>query len=777
MIIDDSDEDRAVLKHFLGDAYRIYEADQGGRGLDLINTHLPDCILLDYRLPDMNGIEVIESLTNINPWYRPAIILLTGFADTQVAVSAIQSGALNYLDKSGLTRQSLKEVVTNALEKSRLRNELGNQRSWINATLTAISNAVITTNQFGVITVMNDAASFITGYSIRESLGKNVRDIVKIADDNPDVNWQVSYLKLLNNEAVADILGYQFQGHVIHRNGDRIPIEYSLANVQTSIGIGVVIAILDISKRTELKFAKLAAESANRAKSTFLANISHEIRTPMNAVLGFCRLLKMQKLNHDALDLVGKIDKAGHTLMTLINDILDFSKIEAGYIDIETAPFNISDILDHLAELFTDSANTKNISISIFQSSKIDCVIGDQFRIQQVLINLLGNALKFTLTGSVSLHVDLISQNKDSILIRFTVKDTGIGISQENLREIFTAFTQADNSISRRFGGTGLGLSISSQLVKLMGGELNLNSIENQGSEFWFTLPLKCTLDQRSSQALSNLKTWVVTDDQIYREILSNKISLLNGKVEAFSWDYNELSKLIKDKTSGENIDAVFIHQQNFNMPEASFRAKSLCKIFESTIPVKPTPLMVLVTPEQYNESGDLAKLDSIDYIIKIPLTNAKLLNFSIWLFERSNLGHNAKVNASLGKIKRLTGLRILVVDDSDFNRDIAKELFEMEGAVVTALENGQQAINWLNDNPKEVDIIFMDIQMPVMNGCEATRLLRADERWQSIKIIALTAGVFDSIKIDAYDAGMNDFVTKPFRLDQLIEVVLRHVN
>ncbi|NDP58628.1 MAG: response regulator [Oxalobacteraceae bacterium] len=382
--------------------------------------------------------------------------------------------------------------------------------------------------------------------------------------------------------------------------------------------------------------AREKAEAADRSKSVFLANMSHEIRSPLNAILGLGYLLEQTRLEPDARNMVRRMMASGRTLLGTINDILDVSRIESGHLLIEQAPFRLSDVTDKLAASMRIAAGDKPLALIIGPvPDDVNTVIGDALRLEQVLLNLTGNAIKFTAAGSVTVSIELVERDGAHITLRFCVRDTGIGIAPAAQESIFLAFTQADSSTTRRFGGTGLGLTICRQLVGLMGGHIGLISTPGTGSEFWFTLPLQQT---------------------------------------------------------------------------AALAA-----------PVLPEP----VVPE-----------------------------------------------SATGLM--LDGVRLLIVDDSDINREIAQRILADQGAQVTLAVDGRAALDWLLAHPDEVDLVLMDVQMPVMDGLEATRRLRRLPQFDDLPVVALSAGAFKIQRDEASAAGMNDFVSKPFDVPAIIALVQR---
>ena len=543
---------------------------------------------------------------------------------------------------------------------------------------------------------------------------------------------------------------------------------------------GVLIAYVDVTARkeaeAELLQARAVAEQATRMKSAFLANMSHEIRTPMNAVLGFCYLLERQPLDAAALDLVLKVRNAGRSLLTLINDILDFSKIEAGRLETVSAPFSLSGLLDDLAAIMAAAARDKPLElvISPHPSWRYDTLTGDAGHLEQVLINLLGNAVKFTERGEVELRIDLDSVQGSDVRLRFAVRDTGIGIAPDQQEQIFAPFSQADSSIARRFGGTGLGLAISRQLVALMGGELRVESMPGQGSEFWFVLPLRC--DQAATATppeLAGLHLLVADDSAPAGAALVNTAAALGWTADLVTSGPDALERTLARLDGQGRYDALLLDWQmpgqDGRTTVRSIRDALRQRIDESQRP----PIVIMVTA--YSQDALLGEpgLAVVDALLSKPVTPSALYNAVGEALSRRRQGQGLAPPVPMATHRpRLPGLRVLVVDDSDINRELAQRILEVEGALVHLAGDGQAALDWLEDNPAGVDIVLMDVQMPRLDGYAATRRLRADARWRDLPVLALTAGAFQELRDAALASGMSDFIAKPFQVDQMIALI-----
>jgi signal transduction histidine kinase/CheY-like chemotaxis protein len=533
---------------------------------------------------------------------------------------------------------------------------------------------------------------------------------------------------------------------------------------------------------TELALRVREAEAANAAKDRFLANMSHEIRTPMHAVLGLAYLLEKTELSGDARELVRKVHSAGRSLLGIINDILDYSKIEAGRLELENAPFSLDDVLDGLATVMATTAAGKDLELVIQPPPPgLVRLRGDALRLEQVLVNLVGNAIKFTEHGLVEVGLQLEAEDEHRVLLRFTVRDTGIGISKEQQTALFAPFTQADVSTSRRFGGTGLGLAICRRLVRMMGGDMGVNSTSGQGSEFWFTARL--ARDEAAEEAATRpsapprLHVLMVTARPELRLALQRGAAALRWTAHTVDDATQAAQALTQRAAQGSGFDAVVL-----DMPAGPDGLATLQALHAATATLPAPRALVLLAsaaaaPALRDELPAEPGVGPVDAVLVKPVTPAMLLAAVQRARQRP---HDAAVTARRSSAAaprppgRLQGLRMLVVDDSAINREVAQGIFSREGALVALAENGERALQWLLAHVQAVDIVVMDVQMPVMDGYEAMHEIRRRPQLAGLPVVALSAAAMPAEREAAMAAGMDGFIVKPLDVESAVALIRR---
>ena len=512
--------------------------------------------------------------------------------------------------------------------------------------------------------------------------------------------------------------------------------------------VGFRIDITDLVRATE------AAEEASRSKSQFLANMSHEIRTPMNAVLGMLALLRRSTLNARQADHAAKAEGAARSLLSLLNDILDFSKVEAGKMTLEAQPFEVETLLRDLGLVLSMNAAGKPVAVIYDIDPALPAtLVGDALRLQQVLVNLGGNAVKFTKRGEVVVSLSLIAQQDGQATVEVAVRDTGIGIAPENQQKIFSGFTQAEADTTRRFGGTGLGLAISQRLVALMGGELGLESALGQGSRFHFRLPLALPAAPHQPAAPVRGRVLVVESHALARELLTKTLHGLGAEVESASNGQAALDQL----QQGARFEAMLVAAE---LPDMA--ALALCREVKQQQLAQGLRCWVLTDHAHEPPADDDG---AVAGWLAQPLTPGSLR-------EALQAATPPRPTASRSA-HRLQGLRLLLAEDTPLNQQVACELLESEGALVTVVDNGEQAVQAVAQPDTHWDVVLMDLQMPVMDGLTATRRIRQTHAASALPVVAMTANATPADRQACLDAGMNDHVGKPFVLDQLVAVLL----
>ena len=512
-----------------------------------------------------------------------------------------------------------------------------------------------------------------------------------------------------------------------------------------------------IEHRTrQLESAMREAQSANAAKDVFVANMSHELRTPMNAVLGVAHLLGRTGVSPEQARYLDMIRTSGQSLLGILNDILDLSKMQAGKVELHHAPFQLDDVLHAVATIMSVSAGDKDLELAIGVDADVPrALVGDALRLHQVLVNLAGNAIKFTERGEVSLMVSRLPAPGGASLLRFAVRDTGIGLNEEQVARLFSPFTQADLSTTRRFGGTGLGLTISKGLVELMQGQIDVHSMPGEGSEFRITVPLGVsnaidTVD--AAQSAAPLHLLLADDNATSRHCIAQAIAAAGWTCDVAASTQAALALL----AGGTKYDAVLVDWQ---MAELD----ALQSVIEA-------PLICMLNAYGRDLVAEDMANARIAACLAKPVTAVGLLE----AMQAARAHGQEPAAPDDDALPTLAGVRILLVEDNPINQVVARGLLEQAGARVAVAENGEDAVAQLRR--LDCDLVLMDVQMPVMDGFTATRIIREELRL-SLPVIAMTAGVMASEREQCIAAGMDDFIGKPIDVEQMFSILARHLG
>ncbi|MEN9315576.1 MAG: hypothetical protein RIS35_1969 [Pseudomonadota bacterium] len=541
--------------------------------------------------------------------------------------------------------------------------------------------------------------------------------------------------------------------------------------------LGIIEDITDErAQQQALRAARDEAEAATRAKSEFLANMSHEIRTPMNAIIGMAHLAMKTGLTPRQHDYLSKIQGAGQHLLGIINDILDFSKIESGKLQIEHADFDLDRIVDHVATLLGEKAEEKGLEFVFDVDSGIPRgLVGDALRLEQILLNLGSNAVKFTERGEIVVTARLAARDADGLLLRFAVRDTGIGLTPEQQAQLFRSFQQADASITRRYGGTGLGLIISKRLAEQMGGEIGMESAPGEGSTFWFTVRVgRSAIPARRllpNPDLRGRKVLVVDDNPHARAVLVEMLSSMTFDAQQASSGGEAIESVRQAEREGRGFDLVFL---DWRMPglDGNQTARAL-----HALELARPPKVVMVTA--YGREDVLREADAagVEAVLTKPVSASTLFDTAMQVLSAAPSADGEPTQRPVTEAELLAdlrGARILVVEDNALNQEVARELLEGAGFVVTVAEDGRAGVEKVQAWP--CDLVFMDMQMPVMDGLEATRQIRKLEGFANLPIVAMTANAMAQDRERCLAAGMNDYVAKPIDPDALWQVLRKWI-
>jgi GAF domain-containing protein/CheY-like chemotaxis protein len=554
--------------------------------------------------------------------------------------------------------------------------------------------------------------------------------------------------------------------------------QHLLETLAASVGT----ALHNAQLYAELKDAKEAAESATRAKSEFLANMSHEIRTPMNAIIGMTHLAQRHTAEPRLVDYLRKIDLATGTLLQIINDILDFSKIEAGKLSMEHAPFRLDDVLANLSTIISIRAQEKGLEMIFDAEDGLPrALVGDPLRLNQVLVNLCGNSVKFTEQGEIVLRIRALERTDAQARLEFVVADTGIGMSKEQLGRLFQAFAQADSSTTRRFGGTGLGLTISRKLVQMMGGDFEVESEEGRGSTFRFTAlfdrgpAAEESAQRRTRPSFAGMRALVVDDNETVRDILARHLAAIGFQVVPAPTADAAALALEQVDSEARPFDLALV---DWHLPGNGGR--EICRRMKSSPRLGRVPIIVTTGQLDAEEVSRSAREAGAEWFLVKPIGQSSLVDTVMNIFGRSEKQGVAapRVGTHAGdpmEIARpIRGARILLAEDNEMNQQVALELLGEAGFHVTLAADGRQAVEKMS---RDFHAVLMDVQMPEMDGYEATRRIRANPEFAAVPVIAMTANAMEQDRQLALSAGMVDHVAKPIDPAELFRKLVKYIT
>ena len=758
---------RALLCEIDETRYDLDWVPSFDEGLDVARRDEHEVLLVDIDLGDRNGVEFITE-AQANGCQSP-LILLSSVADHETDVEAVKAGAADSLAKREIDAIRFDRAVRHALERQHLLTALDREKYLLKALLETLPDQIYfkdTKSRF--LRISKNLANKFGLDDPKNAIGKSDADFFTADYAQETLDDESILMRSEQPVLVKEEKETWPDGRVTWVSSTKLPLLDRRGRIVGTFGVS-----RDITERKRvdaaLREAKEEAEAANRAKSEFVANMSHEIRTPMNAIIGMTELVLDSGLKDTQREYLTMVRDSAESLMSIINDILDFSKIEAGKLDLFPEVIEVRKTLSDTLKSLAVRAGRKELELLCDIASDVPPGISvDVGRLRQVVVNLVGNAIKFTSEGEVALQVELVSETDEDVEIKFAVRDTGVGIAPEKLSAIFEAFEQADKSTTRRFRGTGLGLSISSRLVEMMGGRLQVESVENVGSTFHFNIRApKATPEIDKSRRIDasvvkDLEVLVVDDNAANRRILDEMLRSWEMRPTTVASAADALQAMNVSAEAKRPFDVMVTDD---NMPETD-GITLIEKLredgrFEDII-------MLMLGSGGFRDNAERAKQAGVVAQLLKPVNPSELFDAIVSAVVKTAEEEPIEVEEAPPMILSDRHLHVLVVEDSKVNQKLATALLEKYGHTSSVAGDGSEAIDAIFE--EDFDLVLMDVQMPVMDGFEATIEVRRreEETGKHVPIVAMTAHAMKGDKEKCIEAGMDEYVPKPIRPEEL---------
>ncbi len=822
LVVEDSPTQAIRLQHILETrGFEVAVAFNGKAALEHLEHDRPSIVISDVIMPEMDGYELCKRIKSDERFKDIPVIILTSLSDPEDIIKGLEVGADNFITKpyqEKLLVSRIQYIIVNRELRAKSTSGLGieiffaGRKHFLEADRIQIVDLLLSSYETAVQNyhdLERTNEELIRSNELVSAEANKLRTLIEcldagiiFADENDIITEINSRFAELFETKRNDVLGETIWkvhednpslGHVreiisgFKKGLSRkwVSVDRKLLGRDLSMRVqpifenevykGVILSVIDVSDFVQ---AQEQTKQANRAKGQFLANMSHEIRTPLNGIVGMAQLALNTSLNDHQREYIEAIKTSSEDLINIINDILDFSKIEAGKLSLSPVLFSLKESVSNVVSNLALQAHTKSVELIYeVEDDTPDQIIGDAGRLRQILINLLGNAIKFTEHGEIYVSTKAESLPGNALKLYFAVRDTGVGIPNDKLDTIFQAFEQVDSSSTRQFGGTGLGLAVSSQLCHMMGGDIWVESELGKGSVFYFTVTVQRgndgvgkTVTTSTANSLSGRSVLLVEDNATNRRLYYRTLSKTGLKIESAQNAREAVSVLSTAKQEGRSFDVILA---DMTLPNTT-GLELINDVLHRDL--APRSRFVLLVPKGYSLDTNLS--DQIGPIICIskPVGPDELVSGLLKTLGVQGIEGSTKTEPieSHKPEEPKQGLKILVAEDNLINQKLAKYMLTNLGHEVTLAANGKEALESSNTN--RFDFILMDVQMPIMDGLEATRLIREHEKQSNthIPIIALTAHAMKGDRERCLEAGMDDYISKPINYQELMEAINR---